>query len=240
MIGLDSYSIPARLFPAVLVLLPLGATIAALFPQDVFVWGAGSGLASTTGLAFLLAERARRPGRAVQDILFDRLGAKPTTILLRHRDNRIDAKTKRRYHSCLAEDVPGATIPSADDEASDPDAADAEFDSCVTFMLERTRNRKQFPLVFKELVSYGMVRNLYAMRSTAIAAAAIGSVACAVIALWDGHQNLDPVAAVGCVLSAGLLAVWLTKLREQWVKAAAFDYARRLLASCDLIKATEE
>ncbi len=239
LIGLDRYSVPARLFPAVLVVLPLGLAVAALFPQDLIVWGTGSGLVTTTGLAFLMAERARRPGRRLQDRMDKRLGARPTTILLRHSDTRLNADVKRRYHRCLEDVVPDVRLPTPREETEDPETADQIYDSCTTYMLERTRDREAFPLVFKELVSYGMVRNLTAMKPGAIGSAAVGTLVCAVAALWNGLADIDPVAATAGIISMWLLVFWIFRLNEKWVEDAAFDYARRLLASCDRIKATE-
>ena len=42
---------------------------------------------------------------------------------------------------------------------------------------------------------------------------------------------------VGAILSAVLLATWSIRLNDAWVRAAAFDYAGALLASCDRILA---
>ena len=233
MIGLDSYSIPARLFPAVLVMLPVGFAVAELFPQELIVWGAGSGVVSTTGLAFLMTELVRSRGRALQERLYDELGAKPTTILLRHRDNRIDPTTKTRYHRCLGSLVPDVCLPTAEQEAADTTAADEQYDSCVKYLLEQTRDRKSFRLVFKELVSYGMIRNLRGMRPAAITIAIVGTFVCAVRALAQGMEAIDASAAVAGIVSASMLAVWIVRLNDQWVKDAAFDYAKTLLASCD-------
>lgn len=233
MIGLDAYSIPARFFPALLVVLPLGLVAVVLFPQDLTAWGVGTSTAGTTGLAYLMAEIARRPGRAVQDRLYAHLGAKPTTILLRHRDSRIDSQTKARYHNCLARLVPGVSMPTPEEEAADPDSADATYESCTRYLLEATRDKKQFPLVFKENVSYGMIRNLRGMKPAAVVLSGGGAVACAARALWPGVSEIYAPAAVAAAGSVFLLAVWLVRLNDRWVEEAAFDYARALLASCD-------
>lgn len=113
-----------------------------------------------------------------------------------------------------------------------------QYESCTRFLLEQTRDRKQHPLVFRELVSYGLIRNLRGMRPAAIGSAIVGLLACAVRALLEVPEVVHPAAAVGTILSAFMLAMWWLRLNDQWVRAAAFDYARTLLASCDRLRAS--
>ncbi len=236
MIGLDSYSIPARLTPALLVALPAGLAVGVVFPQDLLQWAIGGGITVTGVLFLVMAERARRMGRAVQDRLYDELGAKPTTILLRHRNSVIEPPTKRRYHRCLAEIVPDCLMPTPEQEEADPAAADEQYESCTKFLLEATRDRKQHRLVFRELVSYGFVRNLRGMRPAAVGSAVIGLAVSGTRALWYAPESIDNAAAVVAVLSAFLLVMWWLRLTDGWVREAAFDYARALLASCERLR----
>ncbi len=233
MLGLDAYSIPARVVPPILVVLPVGIGVGVWFEQSVLSWTIGGGL-TVVGVLFLVAaESVRRLGRAVQDRIYKDLGAKPTTILLRHRDTSLDQPTKRRYHQKLRDAVPGCRLPTATEELADAVAADAQYDSCVRFLLEQTRDRKLFPLVFRELVSYGLIRNLRGMRVVAIVLAVTGIVACVARLKHDLHASVHGGAVVGVLLSAALLAVWVVRLNDRWVREASFDYARALLASCD-------
>ena len=70
-------------------------------------------------------------------------------------------------------------MPTADDEVNDPDAADRIYASAVSLLLEKTRDKKAFPLVYKELVSYGFRRNLWGLKAGGILFAIIGLVASA-------------------------------------------------------------
>jgi hypothetical protein len=235
-LGLDSYSIPARLAPALLIVLPTGLAVGVVFPQNLLHWAIGGGV-TVSGLLFLLmAERARRLGRAVQDRLYAALGAKPTTVLLRHRDSTIEQPTKLRYHRCLEEIVPDCVMPTSEQEEADPVAADAQYESCTKFLLEATRDRKRHRLVFCELVSYGFVRNLRGMRGAAMGFAGLGLGISATRALWNGLGSIDNAAAVVAVLSAFLFVIWWLRLTDEWVREAAFDYARALLASCERLR----
>lgn len=236
MIGLDPYSIPARLFPAVIVVLPLGLAFAVWFPEDMLGWGAITAFFSTTGLALLLAELARRPGQARENELFRSWGGKPTSQLLRHRDETVDVTTKRRYHDCIARIVPDVRVPTVEDERADTRAADAVYDSCTRFLIEQTRDRKRFPLVFKELVSYGFCRNLWALKPVGIGLAVAGMLAAALrLTLAPRWASLGP--PVGVAIADGLLlVVWWAVVKPAWVRSAAFAYARALLASCEVLR----
>ncbi len=128
-------------------------------------------------------------------------------------------------------------MPTAQDEAENPEAADVVYASCVNHLLEATRNRKRFSLVFNELVTYGMIRNLRGMKPLAITFAATGTLICAVRAMWDGQNHVYAPAAVAAIISASLFTVWIVRLNDQWMEEAAFDYARALLASCEKLPA---
>lgn len=131
MIGLDAYTTPARFFPAVIVLMPVGVAVAAWFPSDMLTWGAVSGFIGTTGFAVLLAQVAPDQGRRREPELFKRWGGQPTVQMLRHRDAGVDGLTKRRYHECLGAIVPGLKMPSDQDEAADAATADGVYASCT-------------------------------------------------------------------------------------------------------------
>jgi len=237
LITLDRYTITARLVPAVAVALPTGLALAMLFPQDLVTWGAGTGVLTTTGLTLLLAENARRRGKAVEARIHEKLGAKPTTILLRHSDDRIEAPTKSRYHACLARIVPGVSLPSPDEEADDPGAADVQYQSCVRSLLERTRDRSAFPLVFKELCLYGMVRNTRGLKGSAVLFALFGLSIGTARALWNAPQSVHEPAAVVALISLFLLMFWVFRLTDAWVEEVGFNYARALLACCERLDA---
>lgn len=237
MIGLDAYSRHARFAPAVLVLLPVGLAVAVWFPDGMLGWGALTGLISTTGLAVLLAELARRPGKAREEQLFKAWGGKPTTQWLRHRDHGLDAVTRRRYHDCLRKLIPGMQVPTEQDELRDPDGADTTYESCTRFLIEQTRDRKRFPLVFKELVSYGFSRNLWGLKPLGIVTSAVGLCAAAIRFGMSHSWTAMRGPSLAVAIASGLmLLAWLLVIKPLWVRPVAFAYARALLASCEVLK----
>jgi hypothetical protein len=233
----DTYSLRARLQPALLSLLPLFITIAAWFPTLYEAAAALVGLAAACGLTMLLAQIARVRGRMVEEQLFSSWGGKPTTMWLRHRDDHLDTHTKARYHVCLAQRIPDWQAPTIQEEGDRSAEADARYDSAARWLRERTRDKGRFPILFHENVSYGFRRNLYGLK-------AIGTVLAALTTALNGallYGEIPVAAPVGSSSIGALafafsilaLATWLVIVTPTWVRDASDAYARTLLASCD-------
>src|SRR5580658_10073191 len=97
----DPYDRQARLYPALLCLLPLLALIALLYAPYVSALTGVVTMAISCGGLFLMTNICREMGKRLEEKLFCEWGGKPTTQLLRHRDSAIDSVTKRRYHAFL-------------------------------------------------------------------------------------------------------------------------------------------
>lgn len=155
----DTYSLLARLQPALLALCP------AFFSASVWIPGLYDratiliSLAAACGLVAFLAHVSRARGRKVQPCLYRKWGGEPTTRWLSHDDERLDPLTKARYHAYLERCVDGWKAPSSEDESGDPDAARMAYESAVRWLREETRDGPGSRLVFKENVSYGFRRN---------------------------------------------------------------------------------
>jgi hypothetical protein len=235
----DEYEHRARLRPALLVSLPLALAAASWysdFPELKIIIG----FAVYCGFAALLAQLGRDQGKKKEPRLFAQWGGKPTTQVLRHRDRHLDATTKERYHRALDALVPGMHLPSPETEAANPDDADAKYDSCVTFLREKTRDSKAFPLVFAENVNYGFRRNLWGMKPAGIALSAVALVGSCIAAVINRKEGVPPLLPMLASFVNGLLLVWwIFRINPAWVRVPAFAYAERLLATCDLLRAPE-
>jgi len=233
----DTYGLRARLLPALVVVLPVAIVIALVFPA---IYATASTIGGSLGVAsaflFLFSHVVRARGRALEVKLYAAWGGLPTTCWLRHRDMRLDEHTKARYHNFLREHVPALTIPSAPEEASDPERADAAYASAVKWLLEYTRSADEFPLVFKENVTYGFRRNLLAAKPLALKTLTVLVVAVGLVA-WKRHHAdwaaTDAETLLAFVVLAGTIFLWTTLIRAEWVQDAAEGYARALLATCD-------
>lgn len=232
----DRYTMSARVMPALIVLVPIGAVLAglALGKPLTFV-----GLPLAAALSFLLGDIVRGAGRRAQDSLWEEWGGPPTTQRLRWRGSS-DTDATAQLHR----DVSAATdidLPTQEAETSDPAAADKRYERAVRRLIDLVAaNPVQHPHVQHELTTYGFRRNLYGVKPAGIATCILGLASAAAIAIVrDGDLDAQLVpAAIPILSSIGLLAIWLLVVRPRWVRAAADDYADRLLRAAVQIART--
>jgi hypothetical protein len=232
----DEYSFKARLMPTFLILLPIALAAWAWMQNIQFDWKLLGGIIVYCGGTFLLSQLGRDLGRRKQEQLFDLWGGKPTTRLLRHRCKIIDPITLSRYHSKIGELI-GKKFPNKEEEASDKKAADIFYESGGKKLLEKTRDKNKYALIFKENINYGFRRNLWAMKPAGIFICC-ASLAASVIPIWIAisNQTVIPLSAIcSMVFAAAFLALWILRITPNWVRTTADAYAIRLLAACEEI-----
>lgn len=231
---LDPYVRRARLQPALLVALPVALAVFAWFPSEATVAGAVWSLVVWSGGTALIAQMARGPGRAKEPKLFALWRGKPTTRLLRHRDSRNRVLLEHR-HNKLCALLPNVSIPSAAEEAADPAAADAAYETCTVFLLEKTRSREHFPLVFEANCDYGFRRNLWGMKPLAVLLATASAVAIGTLLYQDIAAGIrpQPVAVAGGAVVFALVVGWIGWFTPAWVKITADAFAERLLGALE-------
>lgn len=234
----DQYERAARLYPALLALLPL-------LVVQVTTSVIGKPLASqlvtllvACGFTYLLANVSRMLGKAQENKLFQAWGGMPTTQMLRYENELVDRHTKQRYHAFLARKIK-AEFPTAEEEATSPTAADDIYRAGVKWLLGKTRDKKLFALLFKENVSYGFHRNGFGLRW-------IGCLASLISVMWltianqayslQAWQSLPAgqIVTMGIVIT--MTFAWLAYFTEARVKQAAYAYADMLLRACDEIR----
>jgi hypothetical protein len=241
----DAYERPARLYPALLALLPLLALIMLLYgPKATALTGAVT-LAVSCGGLYLTTNFCRELGKRREEKLYREWGGKPTTQLLRHRDPNIEALTKRRYHTFLASKINSA-FPTKDQEASNPATADEVYQSGVRWLLNHTRpeDNKKFDLIFKENVAYGFRRNALGVKPFGLIMAA-GSLLWVLVVegviFSPNHRFVDIAAfsrmpepaTASLIVSAVMIIAWLLFFTKASARTAAFTYAEMLLRACD-------
>ena len=232
---LDTYTRRARLWPVLLVALPGGLVGLSWFPSAETWWESLVGLFVLSGGLALLAQLGRDWGKRKQPRLFESWGGKPTTRLLRHRETPNKVLLRRR-HQKLQELLPDVNIPTAEKEAADPETADQVYETCVAFLLEKTRDKKQFPLVFEENCNYGFRRNLWGMKPLGIMTTLAGTIAVAVLFVTKYYArdvSVPPLVLASFLGNMLMLLGWLLWITPQWVKLSAEAYAERLLAACE-------
>lgn len=232
----DPYVRKARIYPALLALFPVFVTILVLFP--VVYKSIGSAVVSLAigcGILMFLASNVRYLGRKKEQQLNKLWGGKPTTVWLRHSDRNLDALTKQRYHTFLSQHILDLKLPTPSEETADPISADAYYESAVKWLLEYTRDKKIYPLVFEENINYGFHRNILALKPIAIAInlLCIGGI---ILNTYLQHHilafsDMRDVAALSIPLA--MLLFWIFLVSPDWVKSIANAYTRALFASCD-------
>lgn len=232
----DRYSRNARLYPAFLGILPAFVTIYMLFPEIYETIGKTiASLAVGCGALTLIASSVRHFGVKKETKLYKLWGGTPTTIWLRHADKNLDPVTKSRYQNFLLKKVPGFVLFTPQEEKADPIRADDYYKSATKWLLEFTRDKKRFPLVFEELVNYGFQRNTLAIKPIAIFIIFL-SIILTAITVYSQHISAwytDVKYIVPTFISIISLFLWIFIISPNWVRSAANSYARALLASCD-------
>jgi len=232
----DHYVISARVKPAFFVVLPLAATVIAWWPEAQQLGGAVLTFLVTFGTIGFMSNLISNRGNELQERLFKELGGAPTTILLRHGDGHLDGYTKERYHRFLEGMIPGLTFPSDAHEQADPSNADACYTSATTFLRERTRDKKKYPLVYADNVAYGYARNLLAMKPWGIMSAAL-AMAVNIALLYPQILSDFQIERAGQLAATGvsmiMVYVFALVVNKKYVMARAVRYARSLLAVCD-------
>ena len=118
-----------------------------------------------------------------------------------------------------------------------PKKADDAYEAAIARLRELTREVEKYPLVFKENVSYGFRRNLWALKPTGIFLSIGSSLACTAKIVYTSLREWDfeSHSVISLVLSVVFLVCWLVVIRRSWVRLPAFEYAKRLLGASFLL-----
>jgi hypothetical protein len=235
----DIYSLKARLAPMLLLLFPfviLGIT----FSIDLQnYWHLLTSLGIVAALTLLLSEFGRELGKKKEKKLWKVWGGEPVSLTLRLSTGFINANTKARYHAILLKLCPVKTIPTLAGEKSNAAAFDSVYASWGDYLRNNTRDKNMFPLVFKELVSYGFRRNLWGLKTTALIVLFICIVINCVIFTFRS-ENFDPAffpfefwVSSSCYVF--MFLGWILMITRHWVRTPAFEYAKQLCASSELL-----
>jgi len=224
----------ARLQPAMIVALPIALATLAWKPTGIAGWSVFWSLFVWCGGTALLAQVARDRGKRKEPDLYRSWGGKPTTRFLRHRDAPNKTVLGRR-HQKLQRIVTGIQIPTIEEERENPVKADDAYDACTAFLLEKTRDKKRFSLVFEENCNYGFRRNLWGLKPLGITTSVVGTAAAAAVIVFNHQSGITtaPLAIICAVINILLLIGWLVWFTPNWVRIPAEAYAERLLAACE-------
>lgn len=232
---IDIYNLRARLLPAVIGIAPAIALAAISISWSELSLPQVIATAAVAVLFVAASDLARRMGKRFERKMFASTGGRPIMTLLRHADPTLESRTKDRYRDYLAKQL-GETPPTADDEARDPEAANAFYDRCGVWLREHTRDKAKFRILFEENMTYGFRRNLYGLRWPGLALNALVVAICTYLlspyGSWMGETTRTEIFAVLTI--ATIHAVYLLFfVTRRSVEEASDQYARQLVLSCE-------
>ena len=239
-LSFGSYERKARLAPAFILALPIGMTTFAWFHGESLglqtLKSVGLSGALLAALAVLFAAVARVMGKSRERGLWESWGGNPAVDLLRHRNSNLSSVTRQSYLECAATILLASSTPppTADQEGRDPATADAYYQALVDKLIESTRDRQRFPLIFEENRNYGFSRNLWGMKTLGILFSALSVAGCSALLYieWDMTKSISALSFVVFIFDLGMLSIWIFAVTRESVKVPAVAYARVLLASC--------
>lgn len=230
----DPYERKARVIPGLLTALPLLLPLLCIYGPKHPILTSVISLLVGCGVIFGLGSVARGLGKALEEKLIFKWGGMPTTICLRHSDKFLDDYTKQRYRDLIKLKL-DISMPTKEEEASNPSRADGLYMGVSRKLRELTRNDK---FLLKENINYGFHRNMTAMKSIGIVTSSIGIffslVSAKVILLnpfgfYPSHVlNPSLAAIITFSVSLALLTAWLFYFNNAAIKRIGFVYAERL------------
>ncbi len=227
----ETYDRKARLYPSLLLVSPIVAAAVAILSTKLSGLQSFGAILVGCGGAFLFTELARDAGKKGEAGLFKKWGGLPSIAIFRHRDSRLPPITKARCHKKLASLVKEAKAPSVEEELANPSAADEIYAAWSYHLRVSTRDTKKFALLFRENVSYGYRRNVWGLRPFGMAVSLASAVVCVAHSYftYQSTGKMEEVVALGGAFSVVLLALWIFRFTEEWVRIPADAYAERLI-----------
>jgi hypothetical protein len=231
----DTYSLRARVFPALIAGLPILALLFVLVPWNNL--GLPHAIATAVGLVllFAFADVGRRTGKHAQS----KLGTGSTPEQWHRGNPDVAEGAKDRYRAFIAKQLKLAA-PTADSERNHPRCADDFYLSAGNWLREHTRDTRTFSILFSENITYGFRRNLFGLKVTALVCNALVAAICVAIlylkpAYFAALAQIDEKMVV--VIAATLLhsAYMLFAVSKAGVREASRAYGRQLILSCETL-----
>jgi hypothetical protein len=154
---MDKYSIYARVYPVILVLLPITVIGVSLSIDIVQYYNIATTVGITIGFSLLFSNISREFGKKKEKKLWEKWGGAPTSTILRQEDETIDSLTKKKVYLTMKELIPES---SAILKRNEPSEVSELYVSWTKYLNKKTSDSKKFPLIFKENINYAFRRNM--------------------------------------------------------------------------------
>jgi hypothetical protein len=234
---LDEYAMKARVFPAFIALAPLGTLAGQFVGLKSLFLAVCTGIGGTAILSFVLAQWSRDAGKRKESELFDIWEGKPTTRYLRHRNLDENPVLRLRRRQRLEKLAQGIVLPSIAAEDADPAEADHHYEAATKVLIQRTRDKARFAVLFQELIDYGFRRNMWGLKTTAIIVDSTSLLLCVLLVLFGQRAEYNVTLAITFVV---ILAGWCLVVTPSWVYRSARTYSERLFDTLDEMSELDE
>lgn len=231
----DDFTFHARVMPVFIILIPVLSlgVVKGILEKDFWTntW------TTLVIVVFLsLASRvAREIGKNYEKKMFEKLGGKPTTILLRYSNDVIDNLSKTRYHQKLNEKITELNLPL--NKRSEGRNSDEKYDSAINWLRNYANaNRDKEFRVYQELIEYNFWRNLFGLRLIAFGMYLLIAIRevyiMKVFSISELLMQPYPkyIAFLIMIISI-ILIFWFVS--KKTVERKAFDYAKALIEVCE-------
>lgn len=232
----DEFTTQTRVMPVIIVASPL--ILAAVAKGLTFPSLPETGFMAVIIVAVisLLYRLGRNLGKKCETRMVNRLGAMPTTILLRFSDTRIGTVSKQHYHQRI-NTVYNLHLPEKPAEERPED--DEQYDAAARSLRNRANfDRSKEFRVYQELKEYHFFRNLYGLKPIGIILYAVLAVREAILIPGFSLKSffLTPLPDY-LSFAIFLLAIILYCLvTAKGVEERAFSYAIALIETCERIE----
>jgi hypothetical protein len=233
----EPYNLQARILPAFLWLLPIAVVAnlaAASFGVEIALPITIMNLTFVVML-FLASSIVRHIGRNQEKKLFKKWNGPPTTRFLRSSNDEFNKYNRERIMRFCKMRFNKLELPSAKDDQAEEDK---KIEAIVYELRAITRDSKKFSLLQAENCNYGMWRNLWAIKWSAV----IVNVTLAVIAIMCWYFEVLNTATLIVSSATALLLIlgWISLITTRKIKIVADQYANKLFETCSLLVSDHE
>ena len=219
----NPYERKARVYPALLVILPLAIAISIKIPELYSSLTGFVALFAGFGGLHLLAQIGRDAGKKLEPKLYSLWGGIPSVTIFRYRDSTIPLPAKQSIHKKLALSTK-TNCPTPEDEIKDPQVVDEIYRTWSDFLRNKARDTKEFNLLFKENINFGFRRNVLGLKP---AYCLVGILSMLILGLPLDVTSEIELSVMFLIALYTLFFVLL--VNEAWVKVPGVEYAKRLV-----------
>lgn len=223
----DKYNLHARLYPGLLMALPVTVLVVPLIPSAATATIVP--LLASSGVLLLVIHQVRSYGIKAEERIIKKYDGMPTTRRLRLRNAANPTLLVRRRNKL--ETLYGQSLPDAEMEHSDSVVADEIYADATHRLITKVRqNQDQFPLVQEEVTNYGFRRNFRGVKWYAISLAVVCMLADGLLGYFTG---VSPRIFATAGFHVIYLFTVLLVVKDSWVLEVGERYADRLFEALD-------